>query len=204
LAGWAGLAVMAVGGGAVGQACLVGVELGQGDVAGVGVGDEGDPLLAGCDRFGVDLSVGTVQVAVAAEAERAGVAGVVQGAQDGRVGQRGPVEFALAGAVAVAAGEEQTGVLEGLDDRVGRPGGGEGGEQVAHGVADGDVRVQDDLAGRVVDQADGEWGDQWGDQFAAAGLVQYAAAHAGAEEVQFGLLCGPRRYADHGAVGGRW
>ncbi len=24
------------------------------------------------------------------------------------------------------------------------------------------------------------------------------------EQVQLGLLCGPRRYADHGAVSGRW
>jgi hypothetical protein len=45
-AGRAGFAVGAVRGGAFGQPGLVGVEGGEGDVAGVGVGDERDPLLA--------------------------------------------------------------------------------------------------------------------------------------------------------------
>ena len=46
LPGWSASAVAAVGGGIGGQPGAVGVELVEGDVAGVGVGDERDPLLA--------------------------------------------------------------------------------------------------------------------------------------------------------------
>ena len=46
-AGRPGGAVPAVRGGVGGQLCAVGVVLVQGDVSGVGAGDEGDPFLAG-------------------------------------------------------------------------------------------------------------------------------------------------------------
>jgi hypothetical protein len=50
------------------------------------------------------------------------------------------------------------------------------------------------LAGAVVDQADGKARLQ----FPAAGLGQLPAQQPGADEVQLGLLCRPRRYADQG------
>jgi hypothetical protein len=49
------------------------------------------------------------------------------------------------------------------------------------------------MPGAVVDQAD----RQAYPQLAAAGGRQLAAAQPGPDEMQLGLLCGPRRYADH-------
>jgi hypothetical protein len=83
----------------------------------------------------------------------------------------------------VAAGEQQPGVVEGLHYGVRGSGGGEGGEQVCHGLLDGGVGVEAGVAGGVVGQPDG----QRGDQLAAAGLGQDPAAHAGAQEMQFSL-----------------
>jgi hypothetical protein len=40
-------------------------------------------------------------------------------------------------------------------------------------------------------------------QLAAGGLAADAAVEAGAQDVQFGLLCGPHRYADHVTEGAR-
>jgi len=116
----------------------------------VGVGDEGDLLVAGGDRPGAGLVVGAEDLAVPAEAEHAGVAGVVQHAQDGGVGQRRPVQFSVVGAFAVAAGKQQPGVGECFEDGVRGSGGVEGGEQVGDGVLDGPVGVEDDLAEPVV------------------------------------------------------
>ena len=171
-AGRAGFAVGSVRGGAFGESGLVGVEGGEGDVAGVGGGDEGDLLVAGGDRPGAGLLVGAEDLAVPAEAEHAGVAGVVQDAQHGGVGQRRPVQFSFVGSLAVAAGKEQPSVVECLEYRVRGSGGVEGDEQVGDGLLDGSVGVEHYFAERVVGQADG----QWGDQLSAAGLVQDAAA----------------------------
>jgi hypothetical protein len=91
--------------------------------------------------------------------------------------------LAFAGALAVPAGEQQPGVAEGLHYGVRGSGGGEGGEQVRHGLLDGGVGVGAGVACGVVGQADG----QRGDQLAAAGLRQDPAAHAGAQEMQFSL-----------------
>ena len=52
-----------------------------------------------------------------------------------------------------------------------------------HGLLDGGVGVGAGVAGGVVGQPDG----QRGDQLAAAGLGQYPAAHAGAQEMQVSL-----------------
>jgi hypothetical protein len=40
-------------------------------------------------------------------------------------------------------------------------------------------------------------------QLAAGGLAADPAVEAGPQNVQFGLLCGPRRYADHVTEGAR-
>jgi hypothetical protein len=64
---------------------------------------------------------------------------------------------------------------------------------VREGAPDGGVGVEDDVTGGVVDQPDGQRGDQLG----AAGLGDDPAAKPGSDEVQFGFLCGHRRYADH-------
>src|SRR5713101_7985973 len=128
-AGRPGGAVAAVGGGVGGQLGEVGVVLVQGDVAGVGAGDEGDPLLAGQDGGGL-RAAGPGLVAVPAVGERPGVAGVVQHSQHHMVLQGSPVELAFAGSLLVPAGEGQAGGAERLDDGGGRPGRLEGGEQV--------------------------------------------------------------------------
>jgi hypothetical protein len=72
----------------------------------------------------------------------------------------------------VAAGKQQSGFAECLEDGVRGSGGVEGVEQVADGVLDGPVGVEDDFLARVVRQADG----QRSDQLSAAGFVQDAAA----------------------------
>ena len=58
---------------------------------------------------------GRVVVGVAAVGEAAGVPGVVQDPQHGVVGQRLPVDLALAGAFEVPPGEQQPGGAERLD-----------------------------------------------------------------------------------------
>ena len=143
--------------------------------------------------------MGLCGVAVSAVGERAGVAGVVQHAQHGVVGQRFPVQLALARSFAVSPGEGQGRGVERFDACGGRAGRFEGGEQVCQGVADRGVGVEDDVPGGVVDQPD----RQWCDQFTAAGLGGHPAAQPGLDEMQLSLLCGLARYADIGAgVGG--
>ena len=93
-AGGTGGAFGAVGLGVGGEQALVGLELLPGDVAGVGVGDQRRPLVAG-QRLVVRLAVGVLAVAAAAVDERAGVARVVQGAQHPPVAQRHPGQLAL-------------------------------------------------------------------------------------------------------------
>ena len=83
-AGRPGGAVAAVRGGVGRELGDVGVVLVQGDVSGVGAGDERDPFLAG--QLGGDrLAAGQFAVAAPAVGERAGVAGVVQHPQHGVV-----------------------------------------------------------------------------------------------------------------------
>jgi len=64
---------------------------------------------------------------------------------------------------------------------------------VREGASDGGAGVEDDVAGGVV----GQPGGQRGDQLAAAGLGDDPAAQPGPDEMQFGFLCGHRRYADY-------
>jgi hypothetical protein len=71
-----------VGGGTFGEPGLVGLEFIHGDIAGVRAGNEGDPFLAGLDLADVG-AVAVGAVAVPAEAEHAGVAGVVQDPEHG-------------------------------------------------------------------------------------------------------------------------
>ena len=76
-AGGPGGAVGAVRGGVGGQRGEVGLVLVQGDVSGVGAGDERDPFAAG-QHGGDRLAAGQDLVTPPAEGEAAGVAGVVQ------------------------------------------------------------------------------------------------------------------------------
>ena len=185
LAGGAGGAVVAVRGGVAQQQLLVGLVLVPADVAGVGVGDQRDPLLAGQGVEGL-LAVGGEAFAAAAVGERAGVAGVVQGAQHPPVLQRHPGQLALAGAGAHPHREQQPVGVELLHGRARRAGAGEQGEHVPDGLLHTGIRVEHDLAGRVVDQPD----RQAHLQFAAAGLGPLPADQAGPDEVQFGLAHG--------------
>ena len=181
-AGRPGGAVAAVRGGVGREPGDVGLPLVQGDVSGVGAGDEGDPFLAGhCDAG--SFPAGQRLLAVPAVGERAGVAGVVQHVQHGGMPQRLPVDLAFAGAFAVPPGEGQPGGAERLDHGGGRPGGLERGEQVPDRALDGGVGVEDDVPGGVVGQADG----QRHDQLAAAGLGQDPAAQPGPDEMELSL-----------------
>ena len=181
-AGRPGGAVASVRGGVGRQLGDVGLVLVQGDVSGVGAGDEGGPLVAGQLPGGV-LPAGQDPLGGPAVGEHAGVAGVVQHPQDGVVAQRLPVDLAFAGAFVVPPGEGQAGGAECLHDGGGRPGGLEGGEQVPQRALDGGVGVEDDVPGGVVDQADG----QRHDELAAAGLGQLPAAQPGPDEMEFCL-----------------
>jgi len=124
----------------------------------------------------------------------------VQDVQHGGVPQRLPVGLALAGAFEVPPGEGQAGGAECLHHGGGRPGGLERGEQVPQRALDGGVGVEDDVPGGVVDQAD----RQRHDELAAAGLGQDPAAKPGPDEMELGLLCRPRRYADLGKGIAAW
>ena len=167
------------------QQPLVGFVLLPVDVAGVGVGDQRDPLLAGQGVEGL-LAVGGEAFAAAAVGERAGVAGVVQGAQHPPVLQRHPRQLALAGAGAHPHREQQPVGVELLHHRAGGTGAGEQGEYVPDGLLHTGIRVEHHVVGGVVDQPDG----QAHAQFAAAGLGQLPADEAGADEVQLGLAHG--------------
>jgi hypothetical protein len=174
--------VRAVRGGVGGQPGEVGLVLLHGDVSGVGAGDERDPFLArqhGDDR----LAAGQLPVAAPAEGERAGIAGIVQDAQDDVVLQRFPVQVARAGAGAVPPGEGQPFGVERLHAGGRRPGGLEGGEQAPQGALDGGVGVEGDVPGGVVGQPDG----QRGDQLAASGLGDDPAAQPGPDEMELCL-----------------
>ena len=114
-AGRSGGAVAAVGGGVGCEPGGVGFPLVQGDVSGVGAGDEGDPFLAGHCDAAAPFPAGPRLLAVPAVGERAGVAGVVQRMQHGGVPQRLPVDLAFAGAFAVPPGVGQPGGAERLD-----------------------------------------------------------------------------------------
>ena len=96
------------------------------------------------------------------------------------MGQRLPVDLALAGAFEVPPGEQQPGGAERLHAGGRRPGGLEGGEQAGDGAADGGVGVEDDVPGGVVDEAD----RQRHDQLAAARLGQLPAAQPGLDEME--------------------
>src|SRR6266702_1681316 len=115
-AGRPGGPVPAVRGGVGGQPGAVGVVLVQGEVSGMSGGDEGDPFPAG-QRGAGPLPARLLDVAGPPEGERAGVAGVVQDPQHDVVGQRLPVELALAGSRPVPPGEGQARGIERLHAR---------------------------------------------------------------------------------------
>jgi len=148
-----GAPVAAVGGGELGEVVLVGLVLGPGDEAGVGVGDEHGPFLAGPQVAG-GLAAWAVGCGVAAVDERAGVAGVVQHLQDTAVCQPPPDEVVFTLARADASREAQLLLVERFDGGVRGAGGGKGGEQVPHSLLHAGVGIKDDPAGAVVDQPD--------------------------------------------------
>ena len=92
--------------GVVGECQLVGLELVEGDVSRVSVGDQRDPLLAR-ELVQRDLPVRGAALLAPAIDERAGIPGVVQGAQHSPVTQRHPRQLALALAGAHPGGEQQ-------------------------------------------------------------------------------------------------
>ena len=168
----------------VDQQCgLVGLELLEADVSGVGVGEEREPLLARQADHCLLASDRVAGLATLAVDERAGIAGVVQGAQHPPVPQRLPGQLTLARPLADADRESQPGGVELGDHGAGGAGAGEDGEQVADRLPHAEVGVEHDLVARVVDQPD--WQPHL--QLAAAGLGQLPAAQPGPNEVQFGL-----------------
>ena len=164
----------AVRGGVGQQQLLVGLVCVPADVAGVGVGDQRDPFLA-WQGLQVFLPLAALRLAAAAIGERAGVAGVVQGAQHPPVLQRHPGQLAFVVAGAHPHREEQPVGVELLHDRARRAGAGEQGKHVADRLLHTGIGVEHHLAGGVVDQPD----RQRHLQFAAAGLGQLPADEGG-------------------------
>ena len=177
----AGVAVAGVGGGVAREGALVVLEGLPGDEAGVRVGDEGDPFVAG-DEFEALAAAGLVAGALPAVTEGAGVAGVVQDLQDAGVREREPAELALVAAAAVADREAEVLLAEALHDGAAAAVLGEGVEEEPDGALDGFVGVELDVVEGVVDEADRE-GDL---EFAAAGFGELPADEARAEEVELG------------------
>ena len=189
--GRAGSPVRAAGGGVAEQDLLVGLVGLPADVSGVGAGDQRGPLVPR-QRLAAVLAVGAGDPAAAAVDERPGIAGIVQGAQHPPVGQQCPGQLALARPGADPHRERQLLVLEGGHHGAGRAGAGEDREQVPERLLHPGVGVEHDVPGAVIDQAD----RQAHPQLAAAGRRQLPAAQPGPDEMQFILLCRPRRYAD--------
>ena len=175
--------------GVLGEGAEVLLELLPGDVAGMGVRDQHDPLLTGhVWRVTVRRSRPAASRSSAVD-ERAGVARVVQRSQDPPVVQRHPGQLALV-RPACAPGPGTAGlVVERLDHGAGRAGPGEGGEQVPDRVLHAGVGVEDDLAGGVVDQPDRERHRQ----LAAAGLGELTAAEPGRMKCSSASLIVPLR-----------
>ena len=135
-AGGAGAAVGAVGIGVGGEQLLVLLKLFPGEIAGVCVVDQADPLLAWELPCGGAPVRGLAGPALSID-ERAGIARVVQGAQHPPVRQLVPCQLTLAFSFADPAGEPEPVAVEGVDDRARGSGPGEGAEQVTECVLDG-------------------------------------------------------------------
>ncbi len=116
----------------------------------------------------------------AAVEEGARVARVVQHLQRARVNQLRPDQFAAADAATQSSGKEKPTIVEVLDRRAGRPRLFEGREKRSQRLLDLTIRIEDDAVLGIVNEADG----QRCLEFAAAGLVQNAAAQPGAKNVK--------------------
>src|SRR5262245_60919266 len=115
--------------------------------------------------------------------EGAGVPRVMQHLQHPRMDERSPDQFAFAEPAPQPPWEQQALFPEVLDRRRARAGALKGGEQDPQRILDLAIRIQDDLALRVVDQADG----QRRLEFSPPGLAQDAAAEPRPQDVQLGL-----------------
>jgi hypothetical protein len=178
--GRAGGPVGAAGGGVAEQDLLVSLVLFPGDVSGVGAGDQRGPLVPR-QRLEAVLAVGAGGAAAAAVDERAGIPGIMQGAQHPPVGQRHPGQFALAWPGADPHRERQLLISEGGHHGAGRAGAREDREQVAERLLHPGIGVEHDVPGDVVGQPD----RQARPQLAAAGRRQLPAAQPGPDEMQF-------------------
>ena len=142
----------------------------------------------------------------AAEGVGAGVGRVSEHAVHRMVGRGHPGDLPTAADIAVALQRELQSLLaQPQPHPAHRPTHGEPVEDRRDHAGDRLVGVPADLAvGLAPHQPD----RQAAAQLAAGGLAADAAVEAGAQDVQFGLLCGPHRYADHvtkGACGvGIW
>ena len=171
-----------VGGSVGGQGLLIEFELFPGDVAGVGVADQRGPVLTR-HLLGAQLARRVLADAESPIGEGTRVARVVQRPQDPPVAQWHPGQFALVHSGAHPRRERQALIAKGLHGGPGRAGAGKGGEEMTHSLLHPGIGVEDDLAGRVIDQSDRE---QQG-QLTATGLGDLTAAQAGPDEVQLGL-----------------
>jgi hypothetical protein len=181
-AGGSGGAVGAVRIGVCCQQLLVVLELFPGQIAGVRVVDQAGPLLA-WELSGGGAPVRSLARPALSIDERAGIAGVVQGAKDPPVRQLVPCQLAFAWPFADPAGEPQPVAVKRIDNCARGAGPGERGEQVTQCVLDRAVGVEHDLPGGVGHQPDRERHRQ----LTAAGFGQDAALQPGADEVQLSL-----------------
>ena len=182
LAGGTGGALLATCLGVLGERAEVVLVLLEADVSRVRIGDQRCPLLP-WERLEADLAFGGLARAAPSVDERAGVARVVQHLQHAPVIQRHPRQLAPALAGADPDREQQPVAVERLDYRARGPGPLERAEQVAQRVLHASVGIEHDVAGRVIDQADGKLDTQ----LAAAGFGELPAAQPRADEVQLGL-----------------
>ena len=173
----------AVGGGVGGERLLVGFELVPGDVAGVGVVDQRRPLVAGNLLGRCVLPSGVLRRGCGRRRRRrrsGGCAGCAAPASGAAACQASSPLWAP---VRTRSGNNSPSCGKACTAARAEPVRAKVANRWRDGVLHAGVGVQHDLAGRVVDEPDG----QRHVQLAAAGLGQLAAAQPGPDEVQLGL-----------------
>jgi hypothetical protein len=126
------------------ETALVVLEFLPADVAGVGVDDEGMPLVSGHEHAR-DLAVGQPAGCAPPEAERSRVAGVVQQLQSSEVMERSPHELALLWSRSRSPWKQETVIGERLHRGARRAGAPEGRKEVPERVLHLGIGVDHDV-----------------------------------------------------------
>ena len=150
------------------------------DVPRMGVGDQGVPIFLR-HRPDPGLPIGSLEDLHSTKDEGAGITRITQDLKGPAVAGRPPSQLAFVGAPAEAPREGQVVLVEVLHNGQGRTFPLVHLKEGAQGLLDLLVRVEDDVALHVVDQAH----RQRHTQFASAGLVADAAVKTSTKHVQF-------------------